>query len=78
MPVHDGSAPLEFAPHDTIWWTGSSNTKRVRVHCAPISLEGLIMELIIASYIAAALLLVGHLGVLVRNRLMARSPQRRD
>ncbi len=26
------------------------------------------MELIIASYIAAALLLVGHLGVLVRNR----------
>ena len=36
------------------------------------------MELIIASYIAAALLLVGHLGVLVRNRLMAWSPQRRD
>jgi hypothetical protein len=36
------------------------------------------MELIIASYIAAALLLVGHLGVLVRNRLMARSPERRD
>jgi hypothetical protein len=36
------------------------------------------MELIIASYIAAALLLVGHLGVLVRNRLMARSLQRRD
>jgi hypothetical protein len=36
------------------------------------------MELIIASYLAAALLLVGHLGVLVCNRLMARSPERRD
>jgi hypothetical protein len=34
------------------------------------------MELIIASYIAAVLLLVGHLGVLVRNRLMAWSAQR--
>jgi hypothetical protein len=28
------------------------------------------MELIIGSLIAAALLLVGHLGVLVRNRLL--------
>jgi hypothetical protein len=34
------------------------------------------MELIIASFIAAALLLVGHLGVLVRNRLLARKPRR--
>ena len=31
------------------------------------------MELIITSFIAAALLLVGHLGVLVRNRLMTRT-----
>jgi hypothetical protein len=30
------------------------------------------MELIITSLIAAALLLVGHLSVLVRNRLLAR------
>jgi hypothetical protein len=39
------------------------------------------MELIITSFIAAALLLVGHLGVLVRNRLLSRnalSPRRRD
>lgn len=28
------------------------------------------MELIVGSIIAAALLLVGHLGVLVRNRLV--------
>jgi hypothetical protein len=28
------------------------------------------MELIIGSMVAAALLLVGHLGVLVRNRLL--------
>ena len=30
------------------------------------------MELIIGSMIAATLLLLGHLGVLVRNRLRAR------
>jgi hypothetical protein len=30
------------------------------------------MELIITSLIAAALLLVGHLAVLVRNRLLSR------
>jgi hypothetical protein len=30
------------------------------------------MELIITSLIAAGLLLVGHLGVLVRNRLLSR------
>jgi hypothetical protein len=39
------------------------------------------MELIITSFIAAALLLVGHLGVLVRNRLLSRnalSPRRRE
>jgi hypothetical protein len=30
------------------------------------------MELIITSFIAAALLLVGHLGVLVRDRLLSR------
>jgi hypothetical protein len=78
VPVHDGSALLEFAPDDTISWSESSNTNRVRVHCAPISLEGLIMELIIASFIAAVLLLVGHLGALVRNRLMAWRQQRRD
>jgi hypothetical protein len=29
------------------------------------------MELIITSLIAAVLLLVGHLGVLVRNRLLS-------
>jgi hypothetical protein len=34
------------------------------------------MELIITSLIAAALLLLGHLGVLVRNRLMARGEER--
>jgi hypothetical protein len=34
------------------------------------------MELIIASFIAAALLLVGQLGVLVRNRLLAHEPGR--
>jgi hypothetical protein len=34
------------------------------------------MELIIASLIAAALLLVGHLGVLVRNRLLPRGTRR--
>jgi hypothetical protein len=28
------------------------------------------MELIVTSFIAATLLLVGHLGVLVRNRLL--------
>jgi hypothetical protein len=31
------------------------------------------MELIVTSFIAAVLLLVGHLGVLVRNRLMPES-----
>jgi hypothetical protein len=31
------------------------------------------MELIITSLIAAVLLVVGHLGVLVRNRLMSES-----
>ena len=36
------------------------------------------MEMIVSSMLFASLLLVGHLGVLVRNRLMARSPQRRD
>jgi len=30
------------------------------------------MELIVSSMLAAALLLVGHLGVLVHNRLRAR------
>jgi len=30
------------------------------------------MELIITSFIAAGLLLIGHLGVLVRNRLLGR------
>jgi hypothetical protein len=35
------------------------------------------MELIITSFIAATLLLVGHLGVLVRNRLLAWGEQRR-
>lgn len=34
------------------------------------------MELIITSLIAAVLLVVGHLGVLVRNRLRAREPGR--
>jgi hypothetical protein len=34
------------------------------------------MELIITSLIAAALLLVGHLGVLVRNRLLPPDPHR--
>jgi hypothetical protein len=34
------------------------------------------MELIITSFIAAVLLLVGHLGVLVRNRLWAQDQQR--
>jgi hypothetical protein len=34
------------------------------------------MELIISSLIAAALLLVGHLSVLVRNRLLPH--ERRD
>jgi hypothetical protein len=34
------------------------------------------MELIITSLIAAALLLLGHLGVLVRNRLLPRDEQR--
>jgi hypothetical protein len=34
------------------------------------------MELIITSFIAATLLLVGHLGVLVRNRLLGRDSQR--
>jgi hypothetical protein len=34
------------------------------------------MELIITSLIAAALLLVGHLGVLVRNRLLAQAERR--
>jgi hypothetical protein len=34
------------------------------------------MELIIFSYIAAGLLLVGHLSVLVRNRLLAFAAQR--
>ena len=29
------------------------------------------MELIVASLVLATLLLVGHLGVLVRNRLLA-------
>ena len=48
-----------------------------RVHCAPdITERVLIMELIITSFIAAVLLLVGHLGVLVRNRLWAQDPQR--
>ena len=50
---------------------------RARVHCAPdITERVLIMELIITSFIAAVLLLVGHLGVLVRNRLWAQDPQR--
>jgi hypothetical protein len=31
------------------------------------------MELIVTSLIAAVLLLVGHLGVLVRNRLLGES-----
>jgi len=35
------------------------------------------MELIITSMIAAALLLLGHLGVLVRNRLLAQDGPRR-
>jgi hypothetical protein len=30
------------------------------------------MELIVSSILAAALLLLGHLGVLVRNRLVTR------
>jgi hypothetical protein len=34
------------------------------------------MELIITSFIAALLLLVGHLGVLVRNRLLGQDPRR--
>ena len=34
------------------------------------------MELIVTSFIASLLLLVGHLGVLVRNRLLPQS--RRD
>jgi hypothetical protein len=37
----------------------------------PTDSEGLaFMELIVGSIIAATLLLLGHLGVLVRNRLM--------
>jgi hypothetical protein len=36
------------------------------------SKEALNMELIITSFIAAALLLVGHLGVLVHERLNER------
>jgi hypothetical protein len=33
------------------------------------------MELIISSLIASGLLLVGHLGVLVRNRLLPHEPR---